>query len=95
MTIEEIQNIANIHLNEYINRFMATENCLENLSHTAVVIKLYEYISQEDNITKYKELFISDNIYEILIDKYVKLNDIDKANVWHNTQRVIDKIMIM
>lgn len=95
MTIQEMQNITNIHLNEYINRFMAKENCLENLSYTAVVVKLYEYISQKDNITKYKELFIGDNIYEILIGKYVKLNDVDKADVWHNTQKVIDKIMII
>lgn len=94
MTTQEMQDIANIHLKEYINQFMDKEGCLENLSCTAIVVKFQEYISQEDNILKYQDVLVGGNIYEKLIDEYIKLDDADKADVWNNPKKVLDKIMV-
>lgn len=93
MTTQEMQDIANIHLKEYINQFMAKEDCLENLSCTAIAVKFQEHVSQEDNILKYQDLLVGGNMYEKLIDKYTKLDDVDKADVWNNPKRVLDKII--
>lgn len=93
MTTQEMQNIANIHLKEYINQFMDKEDCLENLFCTAIAVKFQEYISQEDNILKYQDLLMSGNIYEKLIDGYAKLDDADKADVWSSPKKVLDKII--
>lgn len=94
MTTQEMQDIANIHLKEYINQFMAKEDCLENLSYTAIAVKFQEHISQEDNILKYQDLLVGGNMYEKLIDKYTKLDEVDKADVWNNPKRVLDKIRV-
>lgn len=93
MTTQEMQDIANIHLKEYINHFMAKEDCLENLSYTAIAIKFQEHLSQEDNILKYQDLLVSGNLYEKLIDEYTKLDDADKADVWNHPKKVLDKII--
>lgn len=92
MTTQEMQDIANIHLKEYINQFMNKEDCLENISYTAIAVKFQEYISQEDNILKYQNLLVGGNIYEKLIDEYVKLDDADKTDVWSSPKKVLDKI---
>lgn len=94
MTTQEMQDIANIHLNEYINQFMAKEDCLENLSCIAIAVKFQEHVSQEGNILKYQDLLAGGNIYEKLIDKYTKLDDIDKADVWSSPKKVLDKIRV-
>ena len=93
MTTQEMQDIANRHLKEYINQFMAKEDCLENLSCTAIAVKFQEHLSQEDNILKYQDLLAGGNIYEKLIDEYKKLDDADKVDVWNNPKKVLDKIM--
>lgn len=92
MTTQEMQDIANIHLKEYINQFMAKEDCLENISYTAIAVKFQEHISQEDNILKYQDLLVGGNIYEKLIDEYIKLDDADKTGVWSSPKKVLDKI---
>lgn len=93
MTTQDMQDIADIHLKEYINQFMAKEDCLENLSYTAIAIKFQEQLSQEDDILKYQDLLVGGNIYEKLIDKYTKLDDADKADIWNNPKQVLDKII--
>lgn len=93
MTTQEMQDIANIHLKEYINQFMAKEDCLENISCTAIAVKFQEHLSQESDILKYQDLLVSGNIYEKLIDEYTRLDDADKADVWNNPKKVLDKII--
>jgi hypothetical protein len=93
MTTQEMQDIADIHLKKYINQFMAKEDCLENLSYTAIAIKFQEQLSQENDILKYQDLLVGGNIYEKLIDKYTKLDDADKADIWNNPKKVLDKII--
>lgn len=93
MTTQEIQDTADIHLKEYINQFMAKEDCLENLFYTAIAVKFQEHLSQENNILKYQDLLVGGNIYEKLIDEYTKLDDADKADVWNNPKKVLDKII--
>lgn len=93
MTTQDMQDIADIHLKEYINQFMAKEDCLENLSYTAIAIKFQEQLSQENDILKYQDLLVGGNIYEKLIDKYTKLDDADKADIWNNPKKVLDKII--
>lgn len=93
MTTQEMQDIANIHLKEYINQFMAKEDCLENLSCTAIAVKFQEHLSQESDILKYQYLLVGGNIYEKLIDEYARLDDTDKADVWNNPKKVLDKII--
>ena len=93
MTTQEMQDIADMHLKEYINQFMAEEDCLENLSYTAIAVKFQEHLSQENNILKYQDLLVGGNIYKKLMDKYTKLDDADKADIWNDPKKVLDKIM--
>ena len=93
MTTQEMQDIADMHLKEYINQFMAKEDCLENLSYTAIAVKFQEHLSQENNILKYQDLLVGGNIYKKLMDKYTKLDDADKADIWNDPKKVLDKIM--
>lgn len=93
MTTQDMQDIADIHLKEYINQFMAKEDCLENLSYTAIAIKFQEQLSQEDDILKYQDLLVGGNIYEKLIDEYIRLDNTDKEDIWNNPKKVLDKII--
>lgn len=72
---------------------MAKEDCLESLSYTAIAVKFQEHISQEDNILKYQDLLVGGNLYEKLIDGYTRLDDADKADIWNNPKKILDKII--
>lgn len=93
MTTQDMQDIADIHLKEYINQFMAKEDCLENLSYTAIAVKFQEQLSQENDILKYQDLLVGGNIYEKLIDEYIRLDNADKEDIWNNPKKVLDKII--